>query len=216
MQLSRATSNIPESDFDIQEHVLYVGERTYIINGRYKVWVTGSVKIDGRKLNEGSYQGVGTFELVTDKTGGVLFDRYPRPTKRGIRPAPVAPVIRNVTPEQRLEHRLELLQESYEEKRKSVTEEQILKEALDQLLQEADDDEGDMRIDETYAIVDLSVVDVEGEDPDSSRTESITQSPVDPDMPRSKENALEGLQKASQSEKAGVEGSSPPLNEKSA
>lgn len=101
MKLHKATHVIPDK-YSIEPNVLYVGEHTYELNGPYRFWCTGNIKIGTNTVVGGYYTGIEKTTVKVPKGGGILFDRYPVPEKKQLSPAPVPDIIEEDNNEDRL------------------------------------------------------------------------------------------------------------------
>lgn len=101
MNLNRATSKFPKMS-EVETGTLYVCEGTYHIEGSYRFWTTGKVKIGQHTCPSGYYAGNSKVDVVIGKMSAIVFDRFPHPLKEPIEHMPVPDIIGNDTAETRM------------------------------------------------------------------------------------------------------------------
>ena len=153
MNLNRATSNLPDTPWQIEPNVLYVGDHEYQIDGIYRFWITKQSKFGQHTIAAGYYSGdADNLTLTIPKNGAVSFDRYPYPLKPGLEPAPVPDIIQHDAVEQRIVAEAErIIRERFPE---VGTQESIVDEISELLSQPDEEDEDELYVSD-YALADL-------------------------------------------------------------
>ena len=112
MNLNSATSKIPELD-NIVNNVMYIPSEKWDIelNGMYRFWTQGRVKIGQHTVESGYYSGNNKTTVTVPKGSGIAFDRYPMPAKIMPEFVPVPPVTNDYTLEDRMFQHMRQMQE---------------------------------------------------------------------------------------------------------